>query len=176
MNSDISIFSRDDLNHPAWYALYTVVRHEKVVNTTLEKKNIDSFLPMRKVVNRWKDRKKEIQIPLFPGYLFIHATRDEIYTSLNTRSVVRVLGNSNGPTSIPNLQIEELKKILENDMVFNTHSLITLGKEVIVKQGPLEGFKGKVIEKRGSYKLILSLDLIKRSVLVEIDIEDVELI
>ncbi len=163
-------------NIPAWYALYTVVRHEKVVNKALEKKNIEAFLPMRKIVNRWKDRKKQVQIPLFPGYLFIHAGWEDIYKSLNTRSVVRILGDSKGPTPIPITQIDGIKKILENGMEFNTHPIINVGKEVVVNHGPLEGFRGKVIEKRGGYKLIISLDLIKRSVSVEVDIEDVELL
>lgn len=176
MNIKTDKISSDNFNTPAWYALYTVVRHEKTVNSALEKRNISSFLPMRNVVNRWKDRKKQIQIPLFPGYLFIHAGREDIYRSLNIRGVVRILGDSNGPKSIPLTQIEGIKKILENGMEFNTHPIINVGKEVVVNHGPLEGFRGKVIEKRGSYKLIISLDLIKRSVSVEVDIEDVELL
>ena len=83
---------------------------------------------------------------------------------------------SNGPTSIPCSQIEGVKKIIENEIGFNTHPLITIGKEVVVINGPLEGFKGKVVEQRGSYKLIISLDLIRRSVSVEVDINDVELV
>lgn len=159
----------------SWYVLYTVVRHEKAVNLALKKKNIESFLPLRRFVSRWKDRKKEVKVPLFPGYLFINANHESIYESLNTRSVVKVLGNSKGPTPIPNEQIDGIKKLIESNLVFNTHALISVGKEVVVTNGPLEGFIGKVIEKRGNYKLILSVDLIRRSISLEVNIDDVEL-
>ena len=160
----------------SWYALYTMVRHEKVVNNALQKKDIKTFLPLRTSINRWSDRKKEVSVPLFPGYIFIHAGWEEISKSLNTRSVVRVLGNSDGPIPIPDMQIEGIRTLIENKINFEAHPLIKVGREVVVSNGPLEGFTGKVIEKRGSYKLILSLDLIKRSVSAEVDINDVELV
>lgn len=174
-NNVIDVYENNLDNH-SWYALYTMVRHEKVVENALKKKDIKTFLPLRTTINRWSDRKKEVSTPLFPGYIFIHAGWEDISKSLNTRSVVRVLGNSDGPVPIPDMQIEGIRVLIENKINFDAHPLINVGREVVVSNGPLEGFTGKVIEKRGNYKLILSLDLIKRSVSAEVDINDVELV
>lgn len=167
---------RQDLSteEQSWYAIYTIVRHEKSVNSALIEKNVDTYLPIKKVVNRWKDRKKEVHIPLFPGYLFVNSSLENRLKILNTRGVIRIVGVNGFPTSVSNKQIETIKSILDTNLICDPYPYLSEGKEVIVIRGPLEGAIGRIIGRRGEYKLILSVDLIKRSVSVEVDIDDVE--
>jgi len=160
---------------PCWYGVYTIVRHEKTVNAALREKNIKTFLPIKKVVNRWKDRKKEVHIPLFPGYLFINSSLENRLKILNTRGVIRILGVNGFPTPISYEQIEAIKSVLDTNLNCEPCPYLSQGKDVIVVRGPLEGASGKIVERRGEFRLILSIDLIKRSVSVEVDISDVEL-
>jgi transcription antitermination factor NusG len=159
-----------------WYAVYTVVRHEKAVNAALTEKDIETFLPLREVLSRWKDRKKRIQIPLFPGYLFVNIRLKEMWDVLNRRSVVRILGVKGVPIPVPADQISAIRSLLESNLRYDPYPYFSEGREVIVINGPLQGIRGKILEVRGNYRLILSVDLIQRSVSVEIDIKDVELV
>jgi len=145
---------------------------KKSANAALADKQIDTFLPIKKVVSHWKDRKKEIDIPLFPGYLLVNSSLKNRLKILNARSAIRILGINGHPTPMPNGQIESIKRLLDTSLYF---AYLTEGTEVIVVKGHLEGMRGKIIERRGEGRLILTVDLIKRSITVEVDITDVEL-
>lgn len=158
-----------------WYAVYTVVRHEKVVSTALTENNIESFLPLVEVTSQWKDRKKRVLMPLFPGYLFVNIRLQERWNVLNTRGVVKVLGVNGNPVPVPVEQIDAINKLLENRLKYEPYSYFATGKEVVVTNGPLQGIRGKIVDKRGGCRLVLSVDIIQRSVAVEVDIRDVEI-
>jgi transcription termination/antitermination protein NusG len=157
-----------------WYAVYTVVRHEKAANTALKEKQIDTFLPLREVISQWKDRRKRVLLPLFPGYLFVNTTLDYKLDILNTPGIVRILGISGTPASIPDDQIESIRKLLDSKVPFDPYPYLKEGKRVIVTHGPLEGVVGRIVKRKGSNKLLLSVDLIKRAVSVEVEMEIVE--
>ena len=159
-----------------WYAVYTVVRHEKTAASALKKKQIETFLPLREVISQWKDRKKRVSLPLFPGYLFVNTTLDYRLNILTTPGIVRILGTSGTPAPIPDDQIESIRKLLDSKVPFDPHPYLREGKMVIVTHGPLQGIIGRIVERRGSNKLILSVDLIKRAISVEVDVEIVEII
>ncbi|MBI2485757.1 MAG: UpxY family transcription antiterminator [Deltaproteobacteria bacterium] len=159
-----------------WYSVYTMVRHEKAANLALAEKDIETFLPLREVLSRWKDRKKRIQIPLFPGYLFVNIHLKDMWDVLNRRNVVRILGVQGIPIPVPVEQINAIKRLLESDLRYDPYPYFAEGKEVIVVNGPLQGVRGKILEVRGNYRLILSVDFIQRSVSLEIDIKDIELV
>ncbi|MGB7293156.1 MAG: UpxY family transcription antiterminator [Thermodesulfobacteriota bacterium] len=163
------------LQPKSWFALYTKARHEKKVNEALAGKNLEAFLPLRNVINRWKDRKKEIQLPLFPGYLFVRMEPDDRFNVLNTRGVVRILGNKGNPMPVPVEEIEATKTLLESGLRYEPFSYLTEGKEVVVIRGPLEGVGGRILQVRGATRLIISVNLIQRSVSVEVDVSDIEL-
>lgn len=164
-----------DVEPKSWYAVYTIVRHEKSVNSALLEKDIDTFLPIKKVINRWKDRQKEVAVPLFPGYIFVSTSLENRLKILNTKGVIRILGVNGFPTPISNEQIENIKSILNANLSYDPCPYLKEGQQVVVVRGPLEGASGKIVQRRGEYRLILSIDLIKRSVSVEVDIDDVEL-
>ena len=163
----------------SWYAVYTVVRHEKKVNAALIDKNIETYLPIRDFVNQWKDRKKRVQLPIFPGYVFINISPNDgrgLLHIYNTQSVIRILGNNGQYTPIPVEQINSIKKLLECGLNYDLYPYLTEGKEVVVTRGPMEGVTGKVIQRKGKDRLIVSVDLIKRSVGIELEAGLVELV
>jgi transcriptional antiterminator NusG len=157
-----------------WYAVYTVVRHEKAADSALKQKQIETFLPLREITSQWKDRKKRVLLPLFPGYLFVNTTLDYKLNILNTPGIVRILGISGTPAPIPEDQIDSIRKLLESKVPFDPHPYLKEGEMVIVTHGPLQGIVGRILERRGLNKLILSVDLIKRAISVEVDIGMVE--
>jgi len=162
------------VENKSWYAIYTIVRHEKTVNSYLVEKEIESYLPLKKTISRWKDRKKKVYLPLFPGYVFVNIDISDKLSVLKIPGVVHILGISGNPTSIPFEQIDSIKTLLESDLSFIDYPYLVEGNEIIVVNGLLQGVRGRVIERRGEHKLILSVDLIKRSVSLELDINDVE--
>ncbi len=160
-----------------WYALYVQVNHEKEVTKRLEQKDICCFLPLMECWSKRLDRRKKIQVPFFPGYVFVNVVLDN-YINLNivkTPGALTLLRNSEGPLSIPAYQIENLQTIICSSEPLSTHSYLKEGDWVQVVRGPLQGCVGilnRLDAKRG--RLVVSVDIIKKSVGVELDIEDVE--
>lgn len=159
-----------------WYAVCTVEKHERLVNWALYEKDIETFLPVKGVVSRWKDISKRAEFPLFPGYVFINTSLGDRHRDiLNTRWVVRVLGVNGTPTPVPTDQIDAIRKLLDSRFKYDQYPYCAHGKEVVCMSEPLQGVRGKIIGRRGNYRFILSVDLIQRSVAVAADIKDVEL-
>lgn len=158
-----------------WFAVYTIVRHEKKAATLLEKFRIETFLPCRTVRSQWKDRCVNVDLPLFAGYLFVHIPAEERFRILNTQGVVRILSSKGIPIPIPEYQIKAIRTLVESALVYEPVDYFPEGREVVVRNGPLRGVRGSVVAHRGSHRLILSADLIQQSVAVEIDVQDVEL-
>lgn len=158
-----------------WYAVYTRSRHEKVVAEELWRKQIESFLPLREVVSQWKDRRKRVQLPLFPGYLFAHVPiRENRLDILKVESVVRIVGFNNQPTPIPDEQIQGVKTLVFSTLEFDPYPYMGIGDRVEILRGPLRGLRGILLEKKNKYKFVLSVDLIQQSVACEIDAAYVE--
>jgi transcription antitermination factor NusG len=160
-----------------WYALYVQVNHEKEIVKRLEQKDINCFLPLMETWSKRLDRRKRIQLPLFPGYVFVHVLLDN-YMNLNivkTPGALNLLRNSEGPLSIPSYQIENLQTMIKSTQPLKLHPYLKEGDWVHVVRGPIAGCIGilnRLDPKRG--RLILSVDIIRKSVSVELDLEDVE--
>ena len=162
-----------------WYALYTIVRHEKTVNSLLSNKNIETFLPLREVFTQWKDRRKKVQLPLFPGYIFVRIFEKDtrsILNILNTKGVVRILSSNGSYETIPAHQIDSIRRLVDTSVEYDPYKYLVKGKEVVVVNGPLQGVHGKILERKGQNRLIVSIDIIKRSVSVKVDPADIELV
>jgi transcription antitermination factor NusG len=160
-----------------WYALYVQVNHEKEVVKRLEQKEVDCFLPVMETWSKRKDRRKKIQLPMFPGYVFVHVLLDNYanLTIVKTPGALSLLHNSEGPLSIPSYQIENLQTIINSVQPLQVHPYLKEGDWVHVVRGPLAGCIGilsRVDPRKG--RLIVSVDIIKKSVSVELDLEDVE--
>jgi transcription antitermination factor NusG len=161
----------------SWFALYVQVNHEREVTKRLEQKEVNAFLPL---VERWskrRDRRKKVSVPLFPGYLFIRAVLDNPthVHILKTPGALTLIGNSGGPVAIPPYQIENLQTMLQSPHPIQLNPYLKEGDWVHVIRGPLAGCMGILLRqnpKKG--RLIVSVDIICRSVSVELDTEDVE--
>jgi len=158
-----------------WYAVYTKSRHEKVVAEELWQKEIEVFLPLRSIVSKWKDRRKEVQFPLFPGYLFVNVPiRERRLDIIKVPSVVRIIGYENEPIPIPTDQIVAVRTLVFSELPYDPFPDIAVGSRVRVKRGPLRGLDGVLVEKKSNCRFVISIDLIQQAVACEIDAADVE--
>jgi len=163
-----------DRQNSAWYAAYTCARHEKHVARQLLDRAIESFLPTYRSVRRWKDRRKEIELPLFPGYVFVRLASDDRIRVLQIPGVVRFVGFSGKPARLENSEIESLRSGVVNGMQAEPHPFLKVGQRVRVKHGPLAGTEGILLRKKDHLRLVISLDLIMRSIATEVHAVDLE--
>jgi transcription antitermination factor NusG len=161
-------------SEPYWYAAYTCPRHEKRIAEQLQRKEVDFYLPLYETQHRWKDRKVIVSLPLFPGYVFVHiALRDRLKV-LEIPSVVRLVGFDGAPTPLPEEEIQLLRSGLSQRLRAQPHPYLKAGRKVRVKSGPLQGAEGILLRHKDKLRVVLSVDLIMRSVAVEIDAADLE--
>jgi transcription antitermination factor NusG len=152
-----------------WYALYTKPRHEKKVNQLLLEKNQEVYLPVIARISQWKDRKKKVDEPLFKSYIFSNFKYKYRFDVLQTDGVVKIVNFHGEPAVVPDWQIESLKKMLEFPQTLRLENFIRTGELAEVIAGPLAGMKGTVLRRKGTSRLVLTIDGIMQSVSVEID-------
>ena len=157
----------------AWYAVWTRSRHEQVVREQLERKGLEAFLPTVTKWSRWKDRKKKIDWPLFPGYCFARFQSDGRLPVLKCSGVVSIVSFDGEIVPIPAHEIEGIRRLVESDLQFDPCPLIREGMMVEVVHGPLKGVVGRLVRKGAHARLVLSVDLIGQAVSVEVDAADV---
>ncbi len=153
----------------SWYAIYTKPRHEKKVNAKLTDKNIETFLPLITRKRQWKDRKKNVEMPLFSSYLFVNFEYKYRFDVLETDGVVKIINFNGVPAVVPDWQIESLRQMLTNPKTLQLESYIQPGELVEVTEGPMQGMRGTVVLRKNSNRLVLSIEGIMQSVSVEVD-------
>jgi transcriptional antiterminator NusG len=161
-------------DEPAWYAVWTRSRHEQIVREQLEQKGLEAFLPTIKRWSRWKDRKKQVDWPLFPGYCFARFNGRARLPVLKCAGVVNIVSFDGDIAPIPEQEIDGIRRLVESDLQFDPCPLIREGMMVEVTHGPLKGVFGRLIRKGTHARLILSVDLIGQAVSVEVDASDVK--
>jgi transcription antitermination factor NusG len=159
---------------PNWYALYTCPRHEKCVAQQIEQRNISCFLPLYRSVRRWKDRRKELELALFPGYVFVYFALKDRLRVLQLPSAVRLVSFNGEPAVLPQAEIEGLRNRLSRGGCIEPHPYLCVGRRVRVCAGPMQGLEGIVVRRKERCRVVFSLDLIMRSVAVEVDESDLE--
>ncbi len=162
---------------PEWYAVHVRSRHEFAVADRLALKEIETFLPKVERVRKWKDRKKLISFPLFPGYIFVHTTRElqNLLRVLKVAGVVRIICTIPGvPDPIPDDQILSLKKLIDNKGEIDPYPYLNEGQRVRITKGPLNGVEGILVEKLDKHILVLSVDVLRQGVALTINAGDVE--
>lgn len=159
---------------PEWFAIWTRSRHEKLVRDQLEQKHVEVFLPTITKWSRWKDRKKQIEWPLFPGYCFARFDASDRLPILKCEGVVTIVGTDGLPSPIPPVEIDSIRQLIESELAFDPCPLIKEGMMVEVKAGPLKGVVGRLVRKGSHARLVLSVDLIGQAVSVEVDAADVK--
>lgn len=165
-------------NHlePRWYAAHTRSRHEKRVADQLEKKDIGFFLPVYESERRWSDRKVRVDLPLFPGYIFVQISLRERLRVLEVPGVVRLVSFGAAPVAMDESEINILRQGLTKHLKAEPHPYLKVGQRVRIKQGALAGLEGILVRKKDAYRVVISVDLIMRSVAVEIPASDLQTI
>lgn len=161
----------------SWYVIHTCSRHEVKVESALLRKNIEIFLPRITVPSRRRDRKRLINVPLFPGYLFVHTELDiqTYYQIIKARGAVRLLGHNGTPFPIPEEKINSIKTIVASDCQYYPWRYLDTGIQVRVVEGPLTGAIGVILKKKEKKRrLVVAVELFQRSVAVELEDEAVE--
>jgi transcription antitermination factor NusG len=159
---------------PHWYAIYTSPKHEKRVREHLGHRCVECFLPLFRSIRRWKNGcKAQVELPLFPGYLFVNIPRSERVRVLDVPGVLSFVGPKGEPARLPDVEIETLRSGLHLQSFEPYHSLI-VGQKVRIKAGSLTGLAGVLVRTANGFRVVLTVELIKQSVAVELDAADVE--
>jgi transcription antitermination factor NusG len=159
---------------PRWYAGYTYPRHEKRVAEHLSHRSIEHFLPLTHYVSQWKDRQKLIQLPLFPGYIFVHLDLKDRFQVLEVPGVAYLVGFHGTAEPLPDKDIETLRLGLAQSRQVQEHVYVTAGQRARITSGPLAGLTGIVRRTKGTFRVILSVELIRRSLVVDVDASSLE--
>jgi len=158
-----------------WYAAYTCANHEKSVAQQMGLRSIESFLPLYEKVSRWKDRRVKLQLPLFSGYVFVRMALQDRLRVLQIPGVVRLVGFNGIPAPLDNEELELMQRGFSGNAIgVKPCPFLQIGRRVRLKSGPLGGLKGIVLRKKGGYRFVLSIALIQRSVIADVDVADID--
>jgi transcription antitermination factor NusG len=154
-----------------WFAVHTYAKHEKNVTAQLIQRKITVFTPTLRQSRVWSDRKKVIDVPLFPCYVFVQTTtwRDIHLPVVTVPGVLGWVGVHKQPMAIPEAQIETFRVITDKNVPASPYPFLNVGERVRIKSGALDGVEGVLVERRGGHQLVVSVDLIQKSVCVAID-------
>ena len=152
-----------------WYAFRVRPRHEKTASAQLREKGYTEFLPLIREQRKWGNRRATVDAPLFPGYIFCQAQRSTMYPILSLPAVVDVVRAGSQPLPAAREEIDALKKAVDASLLMEPWTYTEVGQPVCITSGPLAGLTGIVVEVRQAQRLVLSVSLLRRSVLVEVD-------
>ena len=161
-----------------WYAIRTRSRHEKVAARELDAQGIPVYLPLVASVRQWSDRRTEVELPLFPGYAFVRVayfSGDRVRV-LRASGVVSFVGPTAAGASIPEEQIEAIRTLLVRKVPVKDHPFLTVGQRIRVRSGSLSGLEGILVAVNGLRSLVISVEPIQRSLCINLDGYDVEVV
>jgi len=158
----------------AWCAIYTRHQHEKAIAQILSAKGLEVFLPLYNATRRWKDRTMHLSLPLFPCYLFLRGMQERRLEVVTTPGIVSLLAINGEPATIPESEIESVRRVIEWGNRVEPHPFLRCGDRVRVISGPLQGLEGILVRKKNLCRLVLSIEILERSAAVEVDVSAVE--
>jgi transcription antitermination factor NusG len=161
-----------------WYAIRTRSRHEKVVASQLEGLEVEHFVPLVHSIHRWSDRQKRVAMPLFPGYAFVRLDyrSEHRLRVVKTHGVVGFVGWRGEATPIPDSQIDGVRILLAQDIPFKNHTFLKVGQRIRIRGGSLDGVEGILIDQKKARTLVISIEPIQRSISVDLEGYDVEVV
>ena len=158
----------------AWFALQVTPRHEYKVANYLNYRGCDNFVPTYKVKRQWSDRTKIVECPLFPTYVFCRMSLSKSWITRSVPGVNRIVGMGPTPCSIPDPEIESIRTLLKSGVGIMPTSYLRVGEKVQIREGPLVGLRGIIVRSANRQWLVVSVDLIGRSVMAHIPESAVE--
>lgn len=156
------------IGHP-WFAVRVRSNCEKIVELHLRERGYERFSPSYRVEAQWSDRKKEVERILFPGYVFCRLDPHNRLPVLSAPGVVGLVGFGKTPAPIPSDEIERIQRLVESGLLVKPWPFLELGQTVLIERGPLTGMEGILVEEKGECRLVLSINLLRRSVAAEVD-------
>src|SRR5437588_5091424 len=166
----VSTMTAEELMHaPQWFASYTRSRHEKKIADELQQRSVECFLPLYETVREWNNGRFKVQFPLFPGYVFVRIPLVERLRVLQVPGVVRLVGPNGSPIPLPQSDIDIMRDALRKGVLATPHPYLKVGSWVRITGGPLNGLEGILLRKKGSPRVVVSVDLIMRSIAVDVD-------
>jgi transcription antitermination factor NusG len=157
-----------------WCAVHTRYQHESSVDTLLSMKGFQTFFPTYKQIRRWKDRKKEMAAPLFPGYVFVANAQQERLRVVSTLGVCAIVSIAGVPAVIPNQEIESIRRAIAGPYPVAPHVYLNEGDHVRITRGPLTGIEGILVRRKGSLRLVVCVEMLGRAAAMEIDGASIE--
>ena len=171
--SDLELVDHEQRLAPLWYVVRTRSRHEKTVRDQLVRREVETFLPIADRWSRWKDRRKKVAFPLFPGYCFARFALVDRLRVLNVVGVADLVGICGRPEPVPEAEIEAIQRRASTTLQYDPHPFLAEGMDVEVVRGPLTGVRGKLLRKDRVTRLVLSVTLIRQAAVVGIHPADV---
>jgi len=158
----------------AWYAIYTRFQHEKSAAALLQRKNFEVFLPTYRSVHQWCDRNQLVTLPLFPCYLFLRTNVDRKVDVLRTAGVRWFVENAKRACEVSDAEIETLRRVCSTGVGVLPHPFLRHGDHVRVRTGPLAGTEGFFVRTKNQYRVVISVELLRKGVSAEVDRGDIE--
>ena len=161
-----------------WYAVHTMARHEKRVVAQCEEKRVRTFLPLLGKIHKWSDRRVKVEVPMFSCYAFVRIvhTVEERLKVLRTQGVLGFVGSERQGSPIPNEQIESLRLAISKNVPCFPRDFLTAGRRVRIRGGSLDGVEGTLVRQGADQSVVLSVELIQRSVAIRIEGYDIEVV
>jgi transcription antitermination factor NusG len=163
----------DETAEARWYAVYTCARHEKRVAEQMERRRLNGFVPVYRATHRWKDRRKEVILALFPSYVFVHVALQDRVRVLEIPGVVNIVGSQGKPIPLPEEEIEPFR-CASGSVRMEPHPYLRTGLRVRLRRGPMTGLEGILLRRKEGLRLVVSIEILMRSVAVEVGESDVE--
>ena len=161
--------SASPLEEVHWYAAYTSANHEKKVAEELQRRSVESFLPLYKSVRRWKDRFVTLEVPLFRGYVFVRFALHERARMIQIPGLVRFVGFNGRASQVPEIDITRLRRVLCQGVRTEPHPYLIAGCRVRVKTGALAGLEGIILRRKKNSRFVITIESIQRAISLEID-------
>lgn len=157
------------MRQEAWFAMQVKRNHERITAMHLADRGYETFLPLYKSKRRWSDRVKELELPLFPGYLFCHMDPVKRLQAMTSPGVVRIVGIGKTPVPVDDQEIDSVRAIVKSQLRVEPHAYLEVGEQVRIGHGPLGGLTGILLEIKDQQRLVVGVTLLQRSVAVDIE-------
>jgi transcription antitermination factor NusG len=158
----------------AWHALYTRHRHEKAIAHALSNKGFEVFLPLYSATHRWKDRNKQLLLPLFPCYVFLRGGLERRLDIMTTPGIHMLVTRGGHPAAVPDEEISAVRQLVEKAVRMEPHPFLRSGDWVRVRSGPLMGVEGVLVRKKNLFRLVVTVEILGKSAAAEVDASMVE--
>jgi len=161
-----------------WYAIHTMPRHEKWIAQQLQEKRVFTFLPLLQQIHQWSDRRSKVEVPMFSCYAFVRMvqTVEERLKVLRTPGVLGFVGSERQGTPIPDEEIENLRTAIKGKIPCVVHPFVSAGMRVRIRGGSLDGVEGILMRQGGEQSVVVSVELLRRSVSIRVEGYDIELV